>query len=140
MRLLALPFALIVVALLAACGGEIDQASPAQGETRLIIELWPSGQDTGTASRAELTCDPPGGDLADPVAACQALQNQREALEVLPADAVCTQIYGGPETAVITGTLDGEAIEVRLSRANGCEIDRWEQLRPVLPAYEPVPS
>ncbi len=131
--------ALVAAALLAACGGEADQAGSARGETRLVIELWPTGQDTGAPVRAELTCDPPGGDLPDPAGACRTLADQREALAQPSADVACTEIYGGPETATISGTLDGQAVEVLLSRSNGCEIDRWERLRPVLPAYEPVP-
>jgi len=35
---------------------------------------------------------------------------------------VCTQIYGGPETARVTGTIDGEKVDRRFRRTNGCEI------------------
>lgn len=34
----------------------------------------------------------------------------------------CTQIYGGPETAVVSGTIDGEKIDRRFTRTNGCEL------------------
>ncbi|MFI8963166.1 SSI family serine proteinase inhibitor [Streptomyces sp. NPDC053493] len=51
----------------------------------------------------------------------------------VPADQMCTQQYGGPATAHITGTWQGRAVDARFSRADGCEIDRWENLRPVLP-------
>jgi hypothetical protein len=46
----------------------------------------------------------------------------------LPPDLMCTQIYGGPEEAEITGTLDGEQVQASVSRQNGCEIDRWDRL------------
>ena len=49
----------------------------------------------------------------------------------VPKDAVCTQIYGGPETARVTGTLDGVAVDATFSRTNGCEIARWEALAPL---------
>jgi hypothetical protein len=39
----------------------------------------------------------------------------------------CTQIYGGPETAHITGTIDGEKVDRRFSRTNGCEIDDFNR-------------
>ena len=46
----------------------------------------------------------------------------------------CTQIYGGPETAQITGTIDGVKVDRRFSRTNGCEIadfnDAGELLQP----------
>lgn len=34
----------------------------------------------------------------------------------------CTQIYGGPETAVVTGTIGGEKVDRRFTRTNGCEL------------------
>jgi hypothetical protein len=44
----------------------------------------------------------------------------------------------------ITGTLDGEAVNAKLTRANGCEIDRFDKFVPVLqelyPDYEPGAS
>ena len=139
MRRLA-PIPLIALALLSACGGGDGGASTAgDGASALSVELWPAGEGQGTAVTATLTCDPAGGDLPDPAAACAALAAGADALAPVPADAVCTELYGGPEEARITGTLDGEPVDASLSRANGCEIDRWERLRPLLPAYEPVP-
>ncbi|MFF8599161.1 SSI family serine proteinase inhibitor [Streptomyces sp. NPDC015232] len=51
----------------------------------------------------------------------------------VPADGFCTQQYGGPATARISGSWQGRRVDAGFSRANGCEIDRWENLRPVLP-------
>ena len=39
----------------------------------------------------------------------------------------CTQIYGGAETAHITGTIDGVQVDRRFSRTNGCEIDDFNR-------------
>ena len=39
-----------------------------------------------------------------------------------PKGRTCTQIYGGPETAHVTGTIDGEKVDRRFKRTNGCEI------------------
>ncbi|MFM9123823.1 MAG: SSI family serine proteinase inhibitor [Actinomycetota bacterium] len=138
MRRLA-PSLLVALALLAACGGTDDGAADAGGSTALEIALWPAGEGQGAAVVATLTCDPAGGDLPDPAAACAALVAEADALEPVPSDTACTMLYGGPEEARITGTLDGVEMAVRLSRGDGCQIDRWERLRPLLPAYEPVP-
>ncbi|MCD2465650.1 subtilase-type protease inhibitor [Streptomyces sp. MBT42] len=51
----------------------------------------------------------------------------------VPADQFCTQVYGGPALAHVTGTWQGRSVDARFSRANGCEINRWENLEPVLP-------
>jgi hypothetical protein len=39
-----------------------------------------------------------------------------------PTRRTCTQIYGGPETAHVTGAIDGREVDRRFARTNGCEI------------------
>jgi hypothetical protein len=56
-----------------------------------------------------------------------------KALPPVRQDMQCTQVYGGPETAHITGTWRGQAVDSRLSRQNGCEIARWNALAGFLP-------
>ncbi len=46
----------------------------------------------------------------------------------VPADEMCTEIYGGPDIAVITGSINNEAIDATIDRANGCGIDDWDTL------------
>ena len=46
---------------------------------------------------------------------------------------MCTQQYGGPATARVTGTWQGQHVDATFDRTNGCEIARWNTLRPVLP-------
>ncbi len=128
----------LVALALAGCGGA-DDAVDAAGPTALEITLWPAGEGQGVAITATVACDPPAGDLPDPAAACAALAAEADALDPVPPDTACTLLYGGPEQARITGTLDGEPVEAVLSRVDGCQIDRWERLLPLLPAYEPVP-
>jgi len=41
-------------------------------------------------------------------------------------------MYGGPETASIKGTLNGEHVDAKFSRTDGCEIHRWETVQPLL--------
>ncbi|MGW0855684.1 SSI family serine proteinase inhibitor [Streptomyces sp. NPDC002690] len=95
----------------------------------------------------ELTCAPAagtrsgtrgGGDHPDAQAACDRLAQAEEAGEDLfrPVDknAMCTQMYGGPATARITGTWRGRPVDTTVNRKNGCEIARWNALSPLLPA------
>jgi hypothetical protein len=51
-----------------------------------------------------------------------------------PRDRFCTRIYGGPETARVTGTLDGIAVDRRLKRTDGCEIADYAKAARLLPA------
>jgi hypothetical protein len=81
-----------------------------------------------------LTCNPPGGDHPDPEAACQVLDRTGErALPPVPKNKLCTQVYGGPEQATITGTWRGKPVASKLSRVNGCETARWASLVGLLP-------
>ncbi|WP_137994472.1 SSI family serine proteinase inhibitor [Streptomyces vilmorinianum] len=48
-------------------------------------------------------------------------------------DRFCAQQYGGPAVAHVTGDWRGRSVDARFSRANGCEIERWESLEPLLP-------
>ncbi len=45
-----------------------------------------------------------------------------------PADQVCTEIYGGPDEATITGEINNETIDTVVKRDNGCAIDDWDNL------------
>lgn len=58
-----------------------------------------------------------------------------------PADRVCTEIYGGPDEASITGTLDEQPVDVVITRNNGCGIDDWDStLAGILPSALGVTS
>ena len=124
MRLLALALAAVLVA---GCGGEEDEAA-AEPETSLEVSVTGGGEH----ERWTLTCEPAGGTHPDPEAACAALAEQKEALAPTPTDVACTEIYGGPQVAEVSGRIDGEAYRGVFRRTNGCEIDRWERLQPLL--------
>jgi Subtilisin inhibitor-like len=117
---------LTALVLLAGCGSD---GSGGYSEPRydLTITYRPAGA-AGGEQTATLTCDPDGGTHPDPTKACDALLENEDALESVPGDVACTEIYGGPQVATITGG----PVHASFSRSNGCEIARWEALRPVL--------
>jgi hypothetical protein len=45
---------------------------------------------------------------------------------------LCTQQYGGPQVAVVTGSIDGRPVSVTFRRTDGCEISRWRAMAPLL--------
>jgi hypothetical protein len=49
-------------------------------------------------------------------------------------DRICTQIYGGPQTARITGRVGARRVDRRLSRTDGCQIDEWDRMVPLVPS------
>ena len=75
---------------------------------------------------ATFTGDVPAG--VDAAAACLAIATDEARALLDPnlmIDRACTEIYGGPETALITGTLDDMTVEAEINRTNGCGIDDW---------------
>lgn len=138
------------IAIAIACVVVTGCASPDSGSPPVAEEETPAPQidltievseGSGTSSTTwSLQCDPQGGDHPKVSAACDVLQESKPAaaLGPIPKDQPCTMIYGGPETAVVKGTWGGEQVEAKLARTNGCEIDQWDNLEPVVPAAGPA--
>jgi hypothetical protein len=99
-------------------------------KTRLTITVRAS--QTSAPKTWTLTCDPVGGTLAKANEACAALATAatkgQDPFAPTPKDQMCTQIYGGPETATVTGTWNGKKVDATFNRKNGCEIKRWSTL------------
>ncbi len=47
---------------------------------------------------------------------------------------MCTQQYGGPQTAKVSGTINDQQVSATFSLTDGCEISRWAAMEPVLGA------
>jgi hypothetical protein len=120
MRCLAL--SLLAAALLAACGEDEPAAAP---RTDLVVRLDPDGpRGSEPAKTTRVQCPGDG---------CAATKGLTAAdFAPTPADQACTQIYGGPETATVKGTLDGQPVDASFKRTNGCEISRWKTVQALL--------
>ncbi|MGP3966602.1 SSI family serine proteinase inhibitor [Streptomyces sp. 6N223] len=112
---------------------------PAHGAAanHLVITITESGETDGTY---ELYCDPARGfPHPEPLEACDALHRAEEEapggdpFAPVPDDALCTYMYGGPAVAQVEGTWQGEPVNARFERSDGCEIARWDRLVPALP-------
>jgi hypothetical protein len=100
--------------------------------TSLHITVWPDGPQHGKRSWT-LLCAPAGGTLPRRAVACRRLAAMTRPFREVPRDAVCTQIYGGPQTALVTGRLRGRRVRASFNRRDGCEIDRWNRVRFLFP-------
>jgi len=112
-RAAALLPVLLAVATLAACGDDDEEPATRADATQLNVEVTEAASQT---IRMTLRC----GGTCD-------IARLEEALEEDPARA-CTQQYGGPEKAHVTGTLRGEPVDVTLARSDGCGIAAYETL------------
>lgn len=99
--------------------------------TSLQITVWPS--EHAAPKRFTLRCNPVGGTLPHRAAACRKLQGMRAPFAATPKNVACTEIYGGPQRAVIRGRLRGVSVRASFSRKDGCEIDRWNRVRFLFP-------
>ncbi|WP_426989531.1 SSI family serine proteinase inhibitor [Pseudarthrobacter sp. Y6] len=111
---------------------------PGAGNAELAIMVRPS--PTETAVNYTLVCRD-GLPTAEskhpnPEAACAALKNNAALLSPAPKskDVACTEQYGGPQTATVTGIVDDTPVDAAFARTNGCEIGAWNAAQDVLGA------
>ncbi|WP_228920423.1 SSI family serine proteinase inhibitor [Streptomyces sp. DH20] len=135
-RLLAGGAALVaVLASLAASPSPARAGEPAPDGDRLTVTVRDAGG--GADGTYVVRCRPSGGTHPDPDGACAAVERRtrwgQDAFAPVPRDAVCTMQYGGPATARITGTWAGRRVDATYDRTNGCAIERWDRLVPLLP-------
>ena len=126
----ALP--LLAFALIAFVSASATGAGTAS-RTSLTITFWADGSKTSEKTVWTLRCNPAGGTLKRPAVACERIATGGWKLFAPVKDGtVCTQIYGGPQTALIVGTVQGRRVWAKFQRRNGCEISRWNRVSPWL--------
>lgn len=101
--------------------------------TSLQITVWPNGEGHTPKRTYTLRCAPPGGTLPHRAKACTALAALKAPFAPTPKDIACTQIYGGPQEALVTGRFRGHFVRAHFSRRNGCEIARWTRVSFLFP-------
>lgn len=115
---------------LAACSAALGGSTSG---TTLRIAYWEGGTGVKPDAVWTLRCDPAGGTLHSPARACRKLAAGGPALFApLSPKLVCTEIYGGPQRARVTGFLEGKRIWATFTRSNGCHISRWARVSPWL--------
>jgi hypothetical protein len=99
--------------------------------TSLHVTVWPNGRGHTPKRTYTLTCAPVGGTL--PHRASAKLYRLKAPFAPTPKDMACTEIYGGPQEALVVGRYRGALIRSRFSRKDGCEIARWTRVRFLFP-------
>jgi hypothetical protein len=121
--------ALVLALFVAACGDEAS--SSGAGQTVNLTLTVSDGQ--GKDAKATLKCDESSAEGTGFLesGADDACRNARDLEKLLttqpPEDRACTQIYGGPQKARITGTFGDKDVTRELTRNNGCGIEEWKQ-------------
>jgi len=124
--------ALVLTAALGGCGDADEPAAQSTATTQSgAVELTVVYDDgAGDKTSGALTCR--GADRraegaldgrAPATELCAQARGVADLLTTKPAKGrTCTQIYGGPESAHVTGTIDDKRVDRRFRRTNGCEI------------------
>lgn len=111
-------------------------AGPGAGNAELAIMVKPS--DTEPAVNYTLVCQNgvPAAESKHPTAqaACAALKNNAALLSPSTKGTAqaCTEQYGGPQQATVTGIVDETPVDATFARRNGCEISAWDAAKDIL--------
>jgi hypothetical protein len=131
MRTFATLALFVTAAIAISVGG--GSAANASSHTALTVTYWGDGQQADDRDVWTLRCNPARGTHPRPTTACNRLEaGGWKLVAPVSGSAICTEIYGGPQVAVVKGVLQGRRIWARFTRVNGCQIHRWSRLSPWL--------
>ncbi|CAA9512517.1 MAG: hypothetical protein AVDCRST_MAG67-2871 [uncultured Solirubrobacteraceae bacterium] len=129
--------AVVILVALPGCGDADEptarQSSASAGDAIELTVLYDDG--SGRKTSGTLTCRGAdrraAGALAGRASGAELCAQARGISDLLTSEPdkgrACTQVYGGPETAVVTGTIDGDKVDRRFTRTNGCELADYKR-------------
>lgn len=104
----------------------------------ISVAVHPDGNDSSPTATYRISClgdtagvtgDAPGSTTAADMCLALATPEVHDLLvNGAPVGRICTEIYGGPDIATFTGTLDGANIDFTADRVNGCAINDWDSV------------
>ncbi|HEY3572922.1 MAG TPA: SSI family serine proteinase inhibitor [Arthrobacter sp.] len=113
-------------------------SGPGAGDAELSITVKASKD--GKAVNYTLVCKD-GAPMAESqhpnaAAACTALKNNAAIVNAAapPKGISCTQQYGGPQVATVTGEVNGTPVETSFALRDGCQIGAWNAAKDILGA------
>jgi hypothetical protein len=113
-------------------------SGPSAGDAELSVTVKASKD--GKAVNYTLVCKG-GAPMAESqhpnaAAACTALKNNAAIVNAAapPKGISCTQQYGGPEVATVTGEVNGTPVETSFALRDGCQIGAWNAAKDILGA------
>jgi Subtilisin inhibitor-like len=131
---------LIAVLLAAVACGASQGTAGSTPTTELTITFWPEGRDAEESKRWTLRCSPAAGTMPRAAATCARLLALTKPFAPQRKNLVCTDIFGGPQQAVIAGRYKGERIWTALGLRNGCQIARAKKLAFLVPGFSANPN
>jgi hypothetical protein len=113
-------------------------AGPGEGNAELAITVKPSAGEPEVHYTLVCVSGVPDSESKHPnaEAGCAALKENAALLAppALRTDQACTEQYGGPQEATVTGVVDGVPVDDAFKRTNGCEISSWNAAQDIIGA------
>jgi hypothetical protein len=97
---------------------------------RISLDVDFSGSPTTPPAHYSLRCEPAGGSLANPAAACAKLLKDSAIFGPLPAHMLCPMVMASAGRATVTGIYLGRRVHESIIDG-GCDLARWAKLRQV---------
>lgn len=101
------------------------------GSSSIKPDLLRCTKSIPASCSGEIACPVAEDDRLEPVCAWLTGDGKDVLTTEPPADQVCTMIYGGPEVATVTGTVDDTDIDASFVRTDGCAISRFDDASPL---------
>lgn len=105
-------------------------AGTAATAARISLDVDFAGSPTTPPAHYTLRCEPAGGSVANPAAACARLLKDAGIFGPLPAHILCPMIMASAGRATVTGIYLGRHVHESLVDG-GCDLARWAKLRQV---------
>ncbi|MEZ2391267.1 SSI family serine proteinase inhibitor [bacterium RCC_150] len=110
--------------------------TPGQGEAELSIIVKASPSSAPESYTLVCMNGAPAAESHHPsaAAACAALKKNPALLNrpPRPSGQLCDQRYGGPQTATVSGSVDGVGVDASYKLTDGCEIAAWNAVADIL--------
>lgn len=116
------------------------ESTPDEGHFNIELHVTVTPESGAAPQEYILQCDgttpSDASNVPKPEEACALVEESAQALFFTKPDPTlqCTQQYGGPQTATVTGSVNGRPVEATFARTDGCEISRWNAMEPILGA------
>jgi hypothetical protein len=102
-------------------------SAAAASAAKISLTVRFSGSATTAPRHYTLRCEPAGGTVRDPAAACAKLLKGTSLFAALPAHTMCPMILADAGHVVVSGTYLGQKVHETVVDG-GCDLARWSKL------------
>jgi len=114
----------------AASGSAGSTSASTTSAAKVSLQVTFAASASAPATSYTLRCEPAGGTVRSPAAACARLLTGASLFAPKPAHMLCPMIMGSAGRATVTGTYLGKTVRETIFEG-GCDLARWARLKRV---------